>query len=451
MMTANTPNDPMADLAAWPPALTTAEPGSFAHNTLKVRVHGILAETVAANDFPAEIRAALAALSAEIRHGVIRPLREAAPDAAFWAAAVAPYAGRSWLDVPWYWAEAYFYRRILEATGYFHGISAPASGTIPEKPSTRNRGFSRLDAQREKPAEASIPETPTSVSEADQWRGVDPFARIKRREWAADAAPAALARLLAVLPEDTEGRFGRLLHASLWGNRTDLSYTVAAHLGATAAAHSESENLLADDSAAIWRHLLERSDGRVAVIADNAGTELLMDLALIDFLLCAGLAAEVHLHLKPHPFYVSDAMPQDVADGLDALIAAGGPGQHLAYRLTGHITSGDLRLKTHWFYTSSLFYTHMPADLIADLAEMDLVVVKGDANYRRLLGDAAWPPTTPFEAIVSYFPAPLAALRTLKAELIVGLRPGQAERLRAEDPAWLVNGRRGVIQARLPD
>ena len=83
------------------------------------------------------------------------------------------------------------------------------------------------------------------------------------------------------------------------------------------------------------------------------------------------------------------------------------------------------------------------------LAGADLVVVKGDANYRRLLGDAHWPPTASFARATRHFPARLAALRTLKAEIIVGLEPGEAERLRAEDPSWLVNGRRGVVQARL--
>jgi hypothetical protein len=80
---------------------------------------------------------------------------------------------------------------------------------------------------------------------------------------------------------------------------------------------------------------------------------------------------------------------------------------------------------------------------------MDLVIIKGDANYRRLLGDAHWPYTTPFAYATRYFPSPLVALRTLKAEIIVGLRPGEAEQLQAEDPAWLVNGKRGIIQARL--
>ena len=91
----------------------------------------------------------------------------------------------------------------------------------------------------------------------------------------------------------------------------------------------------------------------------------------------------------------------------------------------------------------------MPADLRAALGELSLVIVKGDANYRRLVEDRHWPPDAPFEPITAYFPAPLVALRTFKSEVIVGLDPGQAEKEQAADPDWLVNGRRGVIQARL--
>jgi len=67
-------------------------------------------------------------------------------------------------------------------------------------------------------------------------------------------------------------------------------------------------------------------------------------------------------------------------------------------------------------------------------------------NYRRLVGDRQWPFTTPFADIVDYFPAPLAALRTLKAELAAGLEPQHAAMAAAVDPAWLTNGRWGVIQ-----
>jgi hypothetical protein len=398
------------DAARLPPVIMTSEPGSFAHNTLAVRVPAILADTLAANDFPAEIVARLEDLHAELTRGRIRPLAEDAPDAAFWNRVSAPYFGHSWLDAPWYWAEAYFYRRLLEATGYFR---------------------------------------PGPTQE------LDPFAPTKRREWAVDAAPAAVERLLAELPGDADEpggvaqRFETLLHASLWGNRTDLSYMIAAHLGATGGPGAERANLLVDDWAAVWEHLRERG-GRVAMLADNAGTELLMDVALIDFLLSHQLAEEIHLHLKPWPFFVSDAMIRDLVDGVDALLARGGAAAKLARRVDGHIAAGALLPRAHWSSSSPLFYYEMPGDFYAEMAGMDLVIVKGDANYRRLLGDAHWPHATPFADAVSYFPAPLVALRTFKSEVAVGLAPGQAEALAAADPQWLVNGRRGVIQAHLP-
>ncbi len=392
---------PRVNPAALPPAIRTSEPGSFARNTLAVRVPAILRDTQAATAYPPEIHAALDELHSELTGGVIRGLRETAPDVAFWNDTAAPYLGRSWLDVPWYWAEAYFYRRLLEAVRYF---------------------------------------------QPGPWQGVDPYAPTKRREWAAEAAPAAVGALLEALPDDVEARFEALLHASLWGNRTDLSYMVAAHLGATGGPDAERANLLVDDAELVWRHMLRHSEGRVDLLADNAGTELLMDVALADFLLVSGLAAEVHFHLKPWPYFVSDAVPADLVDGLDALLAAGGAGAKLARRMDGHLTAGALIVGTHWFNASSLFYYELPDDLYVALAAADLVIVKGDANYRRLLGDAHWPYTTPFAAAVSYFPAPVVSLRTLKSEVAVGLAAGQAERLAGEDPDWLVNGRRGLIQ-----
>jgi hypothetical protein len=295
------------------------------------------------------------------------------------------------------------YRRILEATGYFHpGL----------------------------------------------WGGVDPYAATKATEWAADAAPRSVNLVLAELPPEQRDRFETLLHASLWGNRTDLSYNVAAQVGRSRRVEDERSNLLVDDTERVWVHLTQKPR-RLCIITDNAGTELLMDLALADFLLSEGLATQILLHLKPQPFFVSDAMPDDVTAGLEALRAGGGAAHDLAKRVWAHLESKRLELRTHWLYATSLFYFQLPDDLRTELAGMDLVILKGDVNYRRLVGDVHWPPTTPFERATAYFPAALVSLRTMKAELIVGLSPGEAERLRGQDPEWMVNGRRGLIQARL--
>jgi uncharacterized protein with ATP-grasp and redox domains len=280
-------------------------------------------------------------------------------------------------------------------------------------------------------------------------QGFDPFATTKQREWAPEVAPAAVDRVLASLSEDPRKQFEQLLHASLWGNRTDLSYMVAAHLGATSGPGDERNNLLVDDSFMVLEHLVANEGGKVGIITDNAGTELLMDVALADFLLRTDLASEVHMHLKPQPFYVSDAMISDLANGVDALIEAGGQAAKLGRRTDGHVAAGQLILATHPFYCLPLFYEEMPTGLQTALGGLGLVIVKGDANYRRLVGDRHWLPTSPFAELTAYFPAPVVALRTFKAELAVGLAPGQAEQAATEDPNWLVNGKRGVIQARL--
>ena len=394
----------LVDPATLPPAIRISESGSFARYTFTERIPSILKETLALNSFPHGIRKALEELGAELAGGAIRELREEAEDRAFWNAVSAFHIGRSWLEVPWYWAEAYFYRRLLEATGYF---------------------------------------------QPGPWHRVDPFGPTKATELAPDAAPAAVSAVQRRLPDDPQARFEMLLHASLWGNRSDLSYETARRLGRPTGAPEERANLLVDDTAQVWDLLRTKRCQRLALLADNAGTELLMDLALVDYLLCQDLVEEVHLHVKPHPFFVSDAMAQDVDAALTALEGGDEATRSLARRLRDQLARQDVRVRSHWHYGTSLFYFQVPEDLRTILAEADLVVVKGDANYRRLLGDAHWPPTHSFAQATGYFPAPLVALRTLKAEIIVGLQPGEAERLGVEDPSWLVNGKRGVVQAHL--
>lgn len=87
-----------------------------------------------------------------------------------------------------------------------------------------------------------------------------------------------------------------------------------------------------------------------------------------------------------------------------------------------------------------------PVDLANDLQAAHLVISKGDANYRRLLGDRHWVFDDSFADIVAYFPAPLLALRTLKSEIVAGLPPDQIAAMPQRDPDWLINGRWGLIQ-----
>src|SRR5262249_24874198 len=118
----------------------------------------------------------------------------------------------------------------------------------------------------------------------------------------------------------------------------------------------------------------------------------------------------------------------------------------LGARLHAYVWHGRLHVYTHPFWTSPLPLWEMPDDVRALLAEADVVLAKGDANYRRALGDAHWPLTTPLADVVSYFPTPIVFLRTCKAEVIARLSSAQAQELHLLEPACLTNGACGVIQ-----
>lgn len=399
---------PHIDLATLPPLLSTGDKDSFAEYTLKVRDPRILEDMEVAPYFSPGIKRAFQKFRAEIAKGVIQPLREDAPDTDFWHKISKPYIGRSWLDVPWYWAETFFYRRILEIVGYF-----------------------KLGA----------------------WHERDPFAPLKDAELQSEVAPARVRALLQMLdsgPETADdASFERLLYGALWGNRVDLSYNVEKMVGRAERLHDERANLLVDDAARVWEFFQTHSIKQIIYVADNAGSELACDLAFMDYLLNARRVEKITLHVKPQPFYVSDALPQDVLRTLNAFEKANEETHALAQRLRGLLNAKRLEMRVHWFYPTPLHYFEMPADLWNLMRSADFVILKGDVNYRRLVGDAHWTHTMRFDYPTRYFPAPFVSLRTLKSDVIVGLTAEQVSALNQADPQWRVNGKRGVAQARL--
>jgi hypothetical protein len=74
--------------------------------------------------------------------------------------------------------------------------------------------------------------------------------------------------------------------------------------------------------------------------------------------------------------------------------------------------------------------------------------MKGDLNYRRLVGDRHWSATSDFAELTGYFPSPVVALRTLKSDVIVGLDPATVIELDSTGTAWRTSGSYGLIQAR---
>lgn len=372
-----------------PPPLRTDESNAFAHYSMKVRVPKILDDVCQENaDYPPAVRDAVARLRDDIRGDARMPSLEfPAPDVAEWP----PEPGRqTWLHSEWFFAENYVYRSLLTAVRYWE-------------------------------------------------RGRDPFAPVKRRELASEALWQGVEAVA-----DHAARGDELVHAlldlSLWGNRVDLSYAVGTAFGRA----GESHDLLCDDRGRAVGELL-RPGGDVHLVADNTGTELSMDLALADVLMAAS-GARVSLHVKMSPVFVSDAVVADVWNMVFALRARGGSCGALGARLERAFDAGQLRVLPDFYWNGPRFLWDRPARISAELDRASMVVFKGDANYRRVIGDAIWPPETTLRAATGYFPAPLLLLRTMKSDAVVGLPAGLATRLDAVDGDWRINARRGLIQ-----
>jgi Damage-control phosphatase ARMT1-like domain len=385
-------------------SILSDRPGSFPWTVLHDRHPALLRQVLDGLPYPPKQRGAVEDLAREIT-GVIEPLSDAGPDAEVWAGWAAEYLGRSWYEVPFLWAENYFYRKLLAAVGYLE----PGPG-----------------------------------------QGIDPFGPPKDAELRGSLVDQELAALDGLPALDPDDRGDALLLASLWGNRADLGFLLTSGSGSDRAGGSD--RLVADDRAVFWQLLDAEHSGPVIVVADNAGRELLPDLVLIDHLLATGRAAEVVLQVKPRPYFISDATPADVLAALRRLIAGPAEAAAIGQRLWDALADGVLTIKADPFFVAPLAYPAMPDDLRADFAAAKLTIMKGDLNYRRLVDDRHWPATDSFAERTKHFPGPVVALRTLKSEVVVGLTEPALAALDAPATAtpssWRTSGTHALIQAR---
>lgn len=381
-----------------PPPIMGNVPGSYALGVFRDRHPALIRQVAQALPYTPDRRRALDRLLDEVVRDVMEPLGPWAHDAAAWAEWGRGKLGRRYVDVPFLWAESYFYRKLLEATGYF--------GDGP-------------------------------------WRGVDPFGPFKQAELDGPEVDGELAALDGTAELPAEKRAEALLLGSLWGNRADLSFAVT-----LTGERERAAGLVVDDGPLLWSLLHAAAPGRICLVADNAGRELLPDLLLADHLLAHGLASEIRLHVKPFPYFVSDATPADVLACLRRLAAAPGRAGEAGGRLWRATEEGRLVLRAHPFACAPLPYRDMPDDLREEFAAASLTVMKGDLNYRRLIGDRMWPPTTPFAEVTGYFPGPVVALRTLKSDALASVPERTLAELDATGRPWRTTGTHAMIQGR---
>lgn len=310
--------------------------------------------------------------------------------------------------------------------------------------------------------------------------------------------------------------FTEMCEICLWGNATDLSlltnlsYEDIQKLQGSKARKAAEDNIIVNDFNAAFEILREaqqagKKERRVDIVLDNAGFELFVDIILAGYLLQSGLATVVILHPKNIPWFVSDVIPKDFSDLLTVLVNAkdfyetpteedkandktplplsaqeAEDLQALFQNWSSLYAEGKIMLRPNAFWTEGGSYWRLPKtapSLYEDLKESELVIFKGDLNYRKLTGDvriisdivsflenanpsrqAMWDPTTPFtQAIGPLGPGSgmrTLALRTCKADVVVGLPAGKDEELKATENGggdsgarkWAWSGKYAVVE-----
>ncbi|XP_076011044.1 damage-control phosphatase ARMT1 [Genypterus blacodes] len=433
-----------------PPSLSAGVVGSFAYFTVKDRLPTILTKVIDTihrnkNKFFEEFGeegvlaekktiSFLSKLRNELQTDkVVLPLSDGFGDADSWNQYLqrqqrlqGDHESVSWFKSPWLYMECYMYRRIQEALWF-------------------NPPISDFDVFNEGKTQSFFESQQAVMALCTHLEGINKnVEQLSQNELAE--------------------HFNKLLRVSLWGNKCDLSISAGRENSQKASPLDSLSSLqpfiLVDDANMVWSTLLSAqkpgpsgttTPGRVDIVLDNAGFELVTDLVLADFLVSSGLACEIHFHGKCSPWFVSDVTAQDFQWTIQQSVRA----NHKWMSKCGnqwqtYLKEGVWSYHDHPFWTLPNEFCDMAADapeLYATLQRADLVLFKGDLNYRKLTGDREWDHTVGFgTALQGFRPAPLCSLRTLKANIQVGLQPGQGERLSSQEQDWMTSGKYGVIQ-----
>ncbi|KAI0392819.1 DUF89-domain-containing protein [Xylariaceae sp. FL0594] len=387
----------------------------------------------------------LARLKYELQHDrQLTPIQDDGyPDVALYNTELEKLGNPTWFNVPWLYCECYLYRRI---STYF-------------RQSTHWKSYDVFARQKINTFRSS---RPAVLELAARYK--DLVTQMEADKSKTDAETEEARKLL----------FTEMCEICLWGNATDLSlltsltYEDIQKLQGSEARKASEKNILVNDLGGAYEVLKKakeegKKERRVDIVLDNAGFELYVDLILAGYLISSGLATLVVLHPKSIPWFVSDVLPADFAALLSALASPKSfyetPSEDeklqdktppalsekeaselsfLFQEWSNMHAEGQLILRPNLFWTHPGSFWRLPStdkELVNDLKSSELVIFKGDLNYRKLTGDAAWDPTTPFATAIG----PLGpgsglnvlALRTCKADVVVGLQPGEDEKLRA--------------------
>jgi|GEM_PF-2598137 len=380
-----------------PPYITSSSASSFAGKTLRKRLPAILKSVIKKNRFNNETKRKLRNFLSQIPYAFINEFEfKNVEEENYWEGLFEQYKYSSWIDLPFYVAEALFYRQILDYTNWYENNIDPFQNHKLESLKTQSKSIDTL---------------------------LNFTASILTKKY-------------------NEQELIRLLKKNLWGNQADLSLF---HDGKLPDEVSNlDENLIADDSK-IWAQKLSTKLNQIDFLIDNTGVELAGDICLALYLLEKEKCDTINFHIKAAPIFVSDAIGRDVEILLTHI-----DNNHSNIKISAifksYVNEGKIKIVSDFYWNSPLFYNWFPYQIKKIFASSDLVISKGDAHYRRFLQDKAWKYNEPLSTVIDFFDKPLLLLRTLKSEVLAGATDNAIKNASKTDKEWLTNGKFGLIQ-----
>ncbi|KAG7375354.1 hypothetical protein PHYPSEUDO_001687 [Phytophthora pseudosyringae] len=362
------------------PLVWSNEPGSFARLGFTHRYPALVRDCVELNGarFSSKQRERLLQLAQELEHDAEFPLPstlnvEPGATTAEWEKMLTG-KGYRWHNAPWFLAGMYMFHHILLIADYY------------------TTGVDPFHASKV-----------TELEQEPPWRLLQAAVGLSAQEEAASVS--------------RRDQLKQFMKRSRWGNKADECYkevkdTVS---GDDASLVFDDKLLLVDHSAKTISYLEKKATELgnaktvgVAYINDNSDT--------------AGFGAR----RSPVDSRVMRQGDNEREDGAHSKMRAREV-QALGTRLAGYVQTEQLVVRPDIFWNRYKFYWEMPTELQSRLAdEATLVIIKGDLNYRRLLGDRLWAPSTPINEVVPYFPAAYVSFRTMKSTLVAGV-PDRSE------------------------
>jgi damage-control phosphatase, subfamily III len=334
-------------------------------------------------------------------HGLIRPCRnlpfDGDVDVGDYNEELDARIQPTWHDVEWLYAECYLYRRVQT----FFAMS---------------KYWKDYDVFKRQKMSTFKSSRPAVLELAARYRDI--------AEQIGKGAAIVDSEDPAKIEEAEKVLFTEMVEICLWGNATDLSlltsltYEDIQKLQGSNARKDQEKNIVVNDLPAAYDVLESarksgKASRRVDIVLDNAGFELYVDLILAGYLISTGLATKVVLHPKSIPWFVSDVLLKDFADLLGVIADPqtfysalddrhnSKPSVPLSEEETGNLKflfdhwsrlhrEGQLILRPNRFWTHAGSFWRMPhtaQELFKDLKQSELVIFKGDLNYRKLTGD----------------------------------------------------------------